>query len=187
MNHKLRILAFLIMTAILVSCENRSSLITNMSCNGISSGLLSFLWSGSSDKEADETAPDPPVEEIAKKYIIALEHCRFQEAKTYVTEESKATIDFMAQLFEMGGDEAKKAAAEAEVEVKELNCVTKDTISDCSCKIYDGKESRETTMHLVKREGKWLVEQKKESASPEGTEVIEEIAPDPKSDSLITH
>jgi len=183
MKHKLRILTVIAMAAILVSCGNRNSLITNISFNGFSPGLFSFLWSGSSDKDADETVTDPPVEEIAKKYIVALEQCRFQEAKTYVTEESKATIDFMAELFEMGGDEAKKSAADAKVEVKEINCVTKDTISDCSCKIINCKESQ-TTIHLVKREGKWLVEQKKESASPE---IIEEITPDPISDSLITH
>src|SRR5665647_1217459 len=100
MNNKLRFLMVIAITTILVSCGNKNSLITNISFNGFSSGLIPFLWNGTSEYETSETTSDPTVEEIARKYLIAIEKGKFKEAKTFVTEESKATIDLMSQMFE---------------------------------------------------------------------------------------
>jgi len=105
-------------------------------------------------------------EAIAEKYVKAVEMQKFDDAKALVTEESKATIDMMSQMFAMGGEEAKKAAAEVKVEIKDMKCDTKDDASDCTCKVNNGKEEKEQKLHLVKKDGKWLVEQKKEGGAP---------------------
>ncbi len=111
-------------------------------------------------------------EAVAEKYLKAIGTQKFDDAKALVTEESKATIDFMAQMVTMGGEEAKKAAAEAKVEIKDMKCETKEDAADCTCKVNDGKKEEETKLHLVKKDGKWLVEQKKEGGAP-----AEEVAP----------
>ncbi len=105
-------------------------------------------------------------EAIAEKYLKAVETQKFDDAKALVTEESKATIDMMSQMVAMGGEEAKKAAASAKVEIKDMKCDTKGDASDCTCKINNGKEEKEQKLHLVKKDGKWLVEQKKEGGAP---------------------
>jgi hypothetical protein len=105
-------------------------------------------------------------EAVAEKYLKAIGTQKFDDAKALVTEESKATVDFMAQMATMGGEEAKKAAATAKVEVKDMKCETKGEAADCTCKVNDGKKEEETKLHLVKKDGKWLVEQKKEGGAP---------------------
>ncbi len=109
-------------------------------------------------------------EAVAESYLKALNTMKYDEAKAFVTEESKATIDMMAQMMQMGGEEAKKAAAEAKVEIKDMKCEVKDDAADCTCKIKSAKEEKEEKVHLVKKDGKWLVEQKKEGGAP-STEV----------------
>jgi hypothetical protein len=111
-------------------------------------------------------------EAVAEKYLKAMETLKFDDAKALATEESKGTIDMMAQLATMGGEEAKKAAAEAKIEIKEMKCETKEDVSDCTCKVNNGKEEKAVPVHLVKKDGKWLVEQKKEGGAP-----AEEVAP----------
>lgn len=108
-------------------------------------------------------------EAVAEKYLKAIGTQKFDDAKALVTEESKATVDFMAQMVTMGGEEAKKAAAEAKVEIKDMKCDTKGDASDCTCKVNDGKKEEEQKLHLVKKDGKWLVEQKKEGGAPAET------------------
>ena len=108
-------------------------------------------------------------EAVADKYLKAIGQMKFDEAKTLVTEESKPTIDFMVQMSTMGGEEAKKAAATAKIEIKDMKCETKGDASDCVCKVNDGKKEEETKLHLVKKDGKWLVEQKKEGGAPTET------------------
>lgn len=105
-------------------------------------------------------------EAIAENYLKAIGQMKFEDAKALVTEESKATVDFMAQMATMGGEEAKKAAAEAKIEIKDMKCETKEDAADCTCKVNDGKKEEETKLHLVKKDGKWLVEQKKEGGAP---------------------
>jgi hypothetical protein len=105
-------------------------------------------------------------EAIAEKYVKAIETQKFDEAKALVTEDSKATIEMMQSMVAMGGEEAKKAAADAKVEIKDMKCDTKGDASDCTCKVNNGKEDKEQKLHLVKKDGKWLVEQKKEGGAP---------------------
>ncbi len=116
-------------------------------------------------------------EAVATDYLKAVNALKFDEAKKFVTEESKATIDFMAQMTTMGGEEAKKKAAEAKIEIKDMKCETKDDAADCTCKLVsEGKEEKEEKIHLVKKDGKWLVEQKKEGAGTNPNENAE-VAP----------
>lgn len=105
-------------------------------------------------------------EAVAEAYLTHIAKMEFDKAKELVTEESKETIDFLAQMSGMAGDEAKKAA-EQKVEIKDMKCEVKDDKAVCNCKEKKGDKEEAKTLNLVKQNDKWLVEQKKEQPAEE--------------------
>ncbi len=105
-------------------------------------------------------------EAVAEAYLTHIAKMEFDKAKELVTEESKGTIDFLAQMSGMAGDEAKKAA-EQKVEIKDMKCEVKDDKAVCNCKVKTGDKEEAETLNLVKQNDKWLVEQKKEQPAEE--------------------
>ncbi len=151
--------------------------VINPQFDDVSRDFMLYLINGSSEFEVAISDKTTPPEAIAEDYLKAVKTQKFDVAKTLVTEESKATVDFMAQMITMGGEEAKKAAT-VKYEIKDMKCETKDNVSDCTCKVNDGKKEEEEKLHLVKKDGKWLVEQKKEGGTPSTS--TENTAPEVK-------
>lgn len=114
-------------------------------------------------------------EAVAEAYLTHIAKMEFDKAKELVTEDSKGTIDFLAQ---MAGDEAKKAA-EQKVEIKDMKCDVKDDKAVCNCKVKTGDKEEAESLNLVKVNDKWLVEQKKEQPAeqPAETEPVIDEAP----------
>lgn len=102
-------------------------------------------------------------EATAEAYLTNIAKMDFEKAKEFVTEDSKATIDFLAQMAGMAGEEAKKEAAEAKVEIKDMKCEVTEDKAVCKCKVVTGEEEEEETLNLVKEGDKWLVVQTKEN------------------------
>ncbi len=94
-------------------------------------------------------------EAVAEKYLNHLNKKEFDEAKKLATEETGQMLDMMKSFSGVGGTQEVK-----EVKIENMKCETTEDKSVCKYNA-DGKEE---TLNLVKKDGKWLVEQKKEGA-----------------------
>ncbi len=92
-------------------------------------------------------------EAVATKYLNHINKKEFDEAKKIATEETGQMLDMMKSFSGVGGAQEAK-----EVKIENLKCETTDEKSVCKY-TADGKEE---SLDLVKKEGKWLVDQKKE-------------------------
>ncbi|MDD2411392.1 MAG: DUF4878 domain-containing protein [Bacteroidales bacterium] len=116
-------------------------------------------------------------EAVAEAYLTNIAKMDFEKAKEFVTEDSKATIDFLAQMAGMAGEEAKKQATEAKVEIKDMKCEVTEDKAVCNCTVVTGEKSEAETLNLVKEGDKWLVVQTKET--PDMGEMDEELEEQP--------
>jgi hypothetical protein len=92
-------------------------------------------------------------DKVAQKFLDHINKKEFTDAKKLATPESAASIDMLESFSKMGGDQAKAA------EVKDLKC--KEDGEKAACDYTENGEAKK--LDLVKKDGKWLVEMKKES------------------------
>lgn len=92
-------------------------------------------------------------EAVAEKFLNHLNKKEYAEAKKLGTENTKQMLDMMESLSSMGGDKEVK-----EVKIENLKCETTEDKSHCTY-TSDGKEE---VLDLVKQDGNWLVDMKKE-------------------------
>lgn len=92
-------------------------------------------------------------EAVAEKYLNHLNKKEFDEAKKIATEETGQMLDMMKSFSGVGGTQEVK-----EVKIEGLKCETTEDKSVCNY-TADGKAE---VINLVKKDGNWLVEQKKE-------------------------
>jgi len=99
-------------------------------------------------------------EAVAQKYLTHLQKKEFDEAKKIATEETGQMLDMMKSFSGVGGAQEAK-----EVKIENLKCETTEDKSVCKY-TADGKEG---SLDLVKKDGKWLADQKKEAPAEEPT------------------
>jgi hypothetical protein len=92
-------------------------------------------------------------EAVATKYLNHLNKKEFDEAKKIATEETGQMLDMMKSFSGVGGTQEVK-----EVKIENLKCETTEDKSVCK---YTA-EGKDESLDLVKKDGKWLVDQKKE-------------------------
>jgi hypothetical protein len=97
-------------------------------------------------------------DKVAQKFLDHINKKEFTDAKKLATPESAASIDMLESFSKMGGDQAKEAKVEG------LKC--KEDGEKAACDYTENGEAKK--IDLVKKDGKWLVEMKKES--PDMTE-----------------
>ena len=95
-------------------------------------------------------------EAVAEKFLNHLNKKEYAEAKKLGTEQTAQMIDMMESFSSMGGEEDQK-----EVKVENMKCDSKEDKSTCTY-TSDGKEEK---IELVKQDGKWLVDMKKEGGN----------------------
>ena len=114
-------------------------------------------------------------ETVAKEFLTALNKMDYDKAKTFGTEETGKMVDMIKSFSSMGGDEAKLAEAKKKTEKAEIEILKTemngDTAAVCQYKVkgIEGQEPKEDKIDLVKRNGKWLVNWKKEGMGGEPT------------------
>ncbi len=101
-------------------------------------------------------------EDVAKKFLDHLNKKEYAEAKKLGTEN---TVQFISMIESFGG--AMDGEEEKEVKVENMKCEVDGDKAHCTF-TSDGKEDK---LDLVKQEGKWLVDMKKED--PMGGEMDE--------------
>lgn len=92
-------------------------------------------------------------EAVAEKFLNHLNKKEYAEAKKMGTEQTGQMIDMMESFSSMGAEDTKK-----EVKIENMKCTTTEDKSNCTY-TSDGKEDK---IDLVKKDGKWLVDMKKE-------------------------
>jgi ATP phosphoribosyltransferase regulatory subunit HisZ len=108
-------------------------------------------------------AGDSP-ETVAKQFMEHFKNQDYEKAKELGTENTKKMIDFIAGMQSLSAGTEDSTANEMEGAVmKDFKCeeVATDTVS-CTYKIEQDGEVSESTIDLVKQDGKWLVDMKKE-------------------------
>jgi len=103
-------------------------------------------------------APD----KVADKFLNHLNKKEYAEAKKLATTESAASIDMVESFSKMGGEQAVK-----EVKIEGLKC--KEEGEKAACDYTENGEAKK--LDLVKKDGKWLVEMKKESPDMNATSI----------------
>lgn len=99
-------------------------------------------------------------DKVAEKFLNHINKKEFAEAKKMATTESAATIDMLENFSKIGGDQAKEA------KIENLKC--KEDGDKATCEYKENGEDKK--LDLVKKDGKWLVEMKKESPDMNPTE-----------------
>jgi len=114
-------------------------------------------------------------ENVAKDFLTALNKMDYDKAKTFGTEETGKMVEMVQAFSSMGGDttklaEMKKKAEKAEIEILKTE-MAGDTSAVCNYKLtgIEGQDPKEDKIDLVKRNGKWLVNWKKEGMGGEPT------------------
>jgi hypothetical protein len=92
-------------------------------------------------------------EAVAEKFLGHLNKKEYADAKKLGTEQTQQMIDMMESFGSVGGDQEKK-----DVKVENMKCTTDADKSSCTY-TSEGKEEK---IELVKKDGKWLVDMKKE-------------------------
>jgi len=99
-------------------------------------------------------------EKVAKNFLSHFYKCEYDEAKKYGTAKTRQIIDMMDQLVVLSGQ--KTFPADSKVVM--LGCETKGDSAICNYLVNDVKNE----ILLLKTDGSWLVDLKKESKNKTG-------------------
>jgi hypothetical protein len=102
-------------------------------------------------------------EGVAEKFLNHMAKKEYAEAKKLGTEQTGQWVDMMESFGQIGGTEGEQK----ETKVENLKCDTKEDKSSCTY-TTDGKEEK---IDLIKKDGKWLVDMKKEGGENPPTDV----------------
>lgn len=93
-------------------------------------------------------------DKVAEKYLNAINKKEYSEARALATAESKEMIDMYENMSKMGGESAKESV------IAGIKCTESgDTAAVCDFT----KDGEAQTLKMVKKDGKWLVNEKKET------------------------
>jgi hypothetical protein len=105
-------------------------------------------------------------DKVAEKFLNHINKKEFAEAKKIATPESAASIDMLESFAKMGGEQTK------EMKIENMKC--KEDGDKAACDYTENGEAKK--LDLVKKDGKWLVEMKKESPDMKTTEPTDSTA-----------
>ena len=105
-------------------------------------------------------------DKVAEKFLNHLNKKEFAEAKKLATPESAAMIEMQESFSKMGGEQAKEA------KIENMKCKEEGDKATCDY-TKDGEAEK---IELVKKDGKWLVDMKKETPDTNATAPIDSTA-----------
>jgi hypothetical protein len=111
-------------------------------------------------------------ENVAKEFLTALNKLDYEKAKTFGNEETGKMVD-MIKMFSGNTDEAKLAEAKKKSENVKIEITNTEMVGDsaavCQYKVsgIEGQDAKEDKIDLIKKEGKWMVNWKKEGMGGE--------------------
>jgi hypothetical protein len=113
---------------------------------------------------------------VADKWLTSFYHMDYKGAKELSTEKTKGVLDMLEQLGTMVADSQKQNAQKIKINVKDV----KEEGDKATVTYTISEDNQDKTIHLIKENGKWLVNYTKqddldEDAANEG-DVTEEPA-----------
>jgi len=118
--------------------------------NRVLFSLLAVLGIAVFFSSCSQNSPEP----VAKKWLTSFYHMDYETAKTVSTDETKKVIAMFQQLSVNSSDSDKQQLKRIKVEIKNVK-----TEGDKSTVTYVTSDNpKEQTIHLVKQNGKWLVQ-----------------------------
>lgn len=118
--------------------------------NRVLFSLLAVLGIAVVFSSCSQNSPEP----VAKKWLNSFYHMDYETAKTVSTDETKKVIAMFQQLAVNSSDSDKEQLKRIKVEIKNVK-----TEGDKSTVTYVTSDNpKDQTIHLVKQNGKWLVQ-----------------------------
>jgi hypothetical protein len=106
-------------------------------------------------------------EAVATTFLGHLNKKEYAKAKELGTDQTKEYLATLESFDSFGGDQEKK-----EVKIENMKCTTTEEKANCTY-LGDGKEE---TIDLLKKDGKWLVDMKKEATDTPTEPVVDSTA-----------
>ncbi len=126
--------------------------------------LVTQLFSGCKDK-----GPDPG--EVTLKFLNAIQHSNYEEAKKYATKDSKAMLDALAAFQRMLPEASKEKFKNGKITITHIE--KKDTLAVVT---YESdQDTTSKTLKLKKQGGKWKVAFTKETVLPDINEPLQPV------------
>lgn len=100
-------------------------------------------------------------EYVSQVFLEHIQRLEFEEAKAYATEKTKMMLTFFKNITELVPDSQRIPAQKTDVVIHD--CIIQGETAQCSY-TANGKNQ---TIDLIKQDGKWLVDMKKENAKPD--------------------
>lgn len=122
--------------------------------------LVSFLFVVPSGNIVQSEMGGKP-EKVALKFLKLLNAGKYEAAKKYGTDDTDSMMDLLASIADLVEEEATTDVAEPVI--TDMKCEVNGELALCSY-LQDGEPQ---TLDLVKVNGKWLVDMKKEAPSSE--------------------
>ncbi len=98
------------------------------------------------------------VESIAREFLLAMDAKDFVKAKAMGTANTQQTIELQQGFAAMIPDDGKH------ISLDKMSC--KETGDKATCEYCCNKQGKEEVLNLVKKDGKWLVDMKKDMVAP---------------------
>lgn len=110
--------------------------------------------------------------DIAQKFLDAVAHMEYDEAKKYATEDTKSTLDMLQSFVSMADDSTKADAKKVKVDI--LN--VQEEGDKASVTYTTSEDNTERVLQMVKQDNKWLCSwNKTDQATP--SEPVQEDVP----------
>ncbi len=118
--------------------------------------LFILLWAG-----CKRDSSDPG--KVTLKFLTAVQHSNYAEAKEYSTKDSKAMLDALAAFQKMLPESSQEKFKNGKISI--LKVEKKDTLAVVT---YESdKDTTKKTLKLKKEDGKWKVAFTKETVLPD--------------------
>jgi ketosteroid isomerase-like protein len=106
-------------------------------------------------------------EAVVKEFVMALDSKDFKKAADLGTDDTDKMVELLKSFDAMQGDK-KDAKAEKHAKAEKVSCEEKGDAA--TCKFCCTAEGKDETYQLVKKDGKWLVDMKKDPSIGGGGE-----------------
>ena len=106
--------------------------------------------------------PNKP-ENVVKEFVMALDSKDFKKAADLGTDDTDKMVELLKSFAAMQGDKKEAGADKTEKHAKAEKITCTETGDKATCKFCCTAEGKDEDYQLVKKDGKWLVDMKKDN------------------------
>ncbi len=134
----------------------------------VAAGLLLIACQpDSSDRQMPEASADP--ESVVREYQALIDRNQFEAAKALSTDKEDLRLSDMASIIA----EQETDSTILNTTFVQIKCAARGDSATCLCLLRDQYEAYDAEYHLIRQDGRWLVD-----APEEDFQIDEELMPD---------